>query len=94
MTFVAQTLSVHHQQDHVNGKSSANDLSRRGFLQLVAASIAFAGLSGCQIRQPVEKIIPYVRQPEEIVPGKPLFYATAMSLGGYALGLHVRISPR
>jgi len=73
----------------LENSGSANDLSRRGFLQLLAASIAFAGLSGCQIRQPVEKIVPYVRQPEEIVPGKPLFYATAMSLGGYALGLLV-----
>ncbi len=68
---------------------NSDDLNRRGFLQLLAASIAFAGLSGCQIRQPVEKIVPYVRQPEEIVPGKPLFYTTAMSLGGYALGLLV-----
>ncbi len=68
---------------------NSDDLNRRGFLQLLASSIAFAGLSGCQIRQPVEKIVPYVRQPEEIVPGKPLFYTTAMSLGGYALGLLV-----
>ena len=78
---------VYQQLLEISGSSS--DLSRRGFLQLLAASIAFAGLSGCQVRQPVETIIPYVRQPEEIVPGKPLFYATAMSLGGYALGLLV-----
>jgi Fe-S-cluster-containing dehydrogenase component len=68
---------------------SPSELSRRGFLQLLAASIAFAGLSGCQIRQPVETIIPYVRQPEDLVPGRPSFYATAMSIGGYALGLLV-----
>ena len=30
------------------------------------------------------KIVPYVKQPEEIVPGKPLFYATAMPMGGVA----------
>ena len=70
-------------------ENASGDLSRRGFLQLLAASIAFAGLNGCQVRQPVETIVPYVRQPEEIVPGKPLFYATAMSLSGYALGLLV-----
>ena len=70
-------------------ENSATDLGRRRFLQLLGASIAFAGLSGCQVRQPVETIVPYVRQPEEIVPGKPLFYATAMSLGGYAIGLLV-----
>ena len=61
-------------------------LSRRNFVKVMGASLAFAGLSGCVI-QPAEKIVPYVRQPEEIVPGKPLFYATAMTLGGIATGL-------
>ena len=61
-------------------------LSRRNFVKVMGASLAFAGLSGCVI-QPAEKIVPYVRQPEELVPGKPLFYATAMTLGGIATGL-------
>ena len=39
--------------------------------------------------QPDELIVPYVRQPEEVVPGRPLFFATAMSLGGVATGLLV-----
>ncbi|HET9267365.1 MAG TPA: TAT-variant-translocated molybdopterin oxidoreductase, partial [Vicinamibacterales bacterium] len=56
---------------------------RREFLKLMGASIALAGVSACT-RQPVEKIVPYVRQPEEIVPGRPLFYATAMPEGGFA----------
>ena len=64
----------------------ADGLSRRNFLKVMGASLAFAGLSGCVI-QPAEKIIPYVRQPEEIIPGKPLFYSTAMSLGGVGVGL-------
>jgi molybdopterin-containing oxidoreductase family iron-sulfur binding subunit len=38
-------------------------------------------------RQPIEKIVPYVKQPEELIPGKPLFFATAMTLGGFATGL-------
>lgn len=63
-----------------------NGLSRRNFLKVMGASLAFAGLSGCVI-QPAEKIVPYVSQPEEIVPGKPLFYATAMTLRGEAIGL-------
>ena len=63
-----------------------SSLSRRNFLKVMGASLAFAGLSGCVI-QPAEKIVPYVRQPEEIVPGKPLFFATAMTLGGTATGL-------
>lgn len=58
-------------------------LSRRNFLKLMGASLALAGLTACS-GQPAEKIVPYVRAPEEIVPGKPLFFATAMTLGGYA----------
>jgi MoCo/4Fe-4S cofactor protein with predicted Tat translocation signal len=63
-------------------------LDRRRFLQLAGASLALAGLGACT-RQPLETIVPYVRQPEEIVPGRPLFYATATTLGGYALGVLV-----
>jgi MoCo/4Fe-4S cofactor protein with predicted Tat translocation signal len=63
-----------------------NSLSRRNFIKVMGASLALAGLSGCVI-QPNEKIVPYVSQPEFIVPGKPLFYATAMTLGGVATGL-------
>jgi MoCo/4Fe-4S cofactor protein with predicted Tat translocation signal len=61
-------------------------LSRRNFVKVMGASLALAGLSGCVI-QPSEKIVPYVTQPEDLIPGKPLFYATAMTLGGIATGL-------
>ncbi|HEV3342720.1 MAG TPA: TAT-variant-translocated molybdopterin oxidoreductase [Pirellulales bacterium] len=61
---------------------------RRHFLKLMAASLGLAGSMGC-LRQPDEKIVPYVRQPEEVVPGKPLYFATAMPLGGYATGILV-----
>ncbi|MEZ4735214.1 MAG: TAT-variant-translocated molybdopterin oxidoreductase [Caldilineaceae bacterium] len=61
-------------------------LSRRNFLQLMGASLALAGLTACS-NQPDEKIVPYVQMPEETVPGQPLFFATAMQLGGYAMGL-------
>jgi len=61
-------------------------VSRRGFLQLASASLALAGLTGCT-RQAQEEIVPYVRQPEQIIPGKPLYFATALTLGGYALGV-------
>jgi MoCo/4Fe-4S cofactor protein with predicted Tat translocation signal len=59
---------------------------RRNFLKLMAASLALGGLAACT-RQPNEHIMPYVRQPEEIVPGKPLFYATAFPLSGVATGV-------
>ncbi len=65
-------------------------LSRRRFLTLMGASLALAGLSGCSVRPaPSRTLVPYVRAPEEIIPGKPLFYATAMTLGGTAVGLLV-----
>jgi molybdopterin-containing oxidoreductase family iron-sulfur binding subunit len=60
--------------------------SRRTFLTLMGASVALAGASGCTV-QPKEVIVPYVRQPEEVVPGNPLFYATAVSTAGIATGL-------
>ena len=63
-------------------------VSRRNALKLMAASAALAGLSACT-KLPTQKIVPYVRSPEEIIPGKPLFYATAMPMGGVALGLLV-----
>jgi molybdopterin-containing oxidoreductase family iron-sulfur binding subunit len=59
---------------------------RRNFLKLMGASLALAGLSACT-RQPNEHIAPYVRQPEDLVPGRPLFYATATTLGGVAQGV-------
>ncbi|HEX5758470.1 MAG TPA: TAT-variant-translocated molybdopterin oxidoreductase, partial [Thermoanaerobaculia bacterium] len=61
-------------------------LSRRRFLQLSGASLALAGLTACT-KQPPEAIVPYVRQPEEVVPGRPLFFATALTLGGVARGV-------
>src|SRR5687767_15040521 len=64
-----------------------NPVTRRQFLILMGASLALAGASGCSTTRPREKIVPYVRQPERIIPGKPLFFATAMTVGGVATGL-------
>ncbi len=63
-------------------------IGRRRFLQLMSASFALAGLSACT-RQPAEQIVPYTHPPEAIVPGRPLFFATAMMVGGIAEGLLV-----
>jgi molybdopterin-containing oxidoreductase family iron-sulfur binding subunit len=65
-----------------------DSVSRRGFLKVMGASMALAGMSGC-VRLPLEPIVPYVRQPEDVIPGRPMFYATAMTLGGYASPLLV-----
>jgi MoCo/4Fe-4S cofactor protein with predicted Tat translocation signal len=75
-----------HREFPENASDWMDAVSRRGFLQLMGASLALAGLSACT-NQPDERIVPYVRAPEEIVPGKPLFFATAMPLGGFATGL-------
>ena len=63
-------------------------LSRRNFLKVTGASLGLAGLTACT-RQPPERIVPYVQQPEQLVPGRPLVFATAMTLGGFATGLLV-----
>ncbi|HEX4797586.1 MAG TPA: TAT-variant-translocated molybdopterin oxidoreductase [Humisphaera sp.] len=64
-------------------------VSRRGFMKVIGASAALAGFgaaSGCK-RKADETIVPYVSQPQGVVPGKPLYFATAMTLGGYAQGI-------
>jgi MoCo/4Fe-4S cofactor protein with predicted Tat translocation signal len=64
-----------------------NGVDRRNFIKLMGASVAAAGLAAC--RQPEQTIVPYVRQPENLVPGNPLYFATALTLGGYASGVLV-----
>jgi MoCo/4Fe-4S cofactor protein with predicted Tat translocation signal len=68
-----------------------DSVSRRGFLKVMGASLGLAGLTattGC-VRLPLEPIVPYVRQPEGVIPGRPMYYATASTLGGYASPLLV-----
>ncbi len=60
-----------------------DSVSRRGFLKVMGASLGLAGMTGC-VRLPLEPIVPYVRQPEGVIPGRPMYYATAVTLGGYA----------
>ena len=69
----------------------ADPSSRREFLRLMAASMALGGLgglSGCAV-QPSENIVPYVEAPELIVPGKPLFFTSAIPMDGFACGVLV-----
>ncbi len=63
-------------------------MNRRDFLRVMGASLALAGLVGCS-RPAIHEIVPYVRAPEEVIPGKPLFFATAMTLAGSGIGLLV-----
>ena len=77
-----------HREFPAQASEFTDPVGRRQFLRLMGASLALAGVSACT-KQPAEVIVPYVRAPEELVPGKPLFYATAVTLGGYATGVLV-----
>src|SRR5438093_1067688 len=65
-----------------------DSFSRRSFLKIMGASLSLAGFGAC-VKPPDEKIIPYVKQPEIMVPGRPLAFATAFTMGGYATGILV-----
>lgn len=63
--------------------------ARREFLKLMGASIAMASAAGC-VRRPQQKIVPYVKQPEEVTHGVSSFYTTTWSDGVESLGLLVK----
>ena len=77
-----------HREFPENATEWTDPVGRRKFLSIMGASLALAGVSGCAIRTP-EKIAPWVKAPENVVPGRPQFYATAMVLGGLGTGLIV-----
>ncbi len=64
--------------------------SRRNLLKIMAASFGLAGLTAC--RRPVEHIMPLSRGVEDLIPGRPDFYNTAMPLGGASMGVMVRVN--
>ncbi len=72
----------------VGPDGKGNGVSRRGFVQVASLSTAIAAV-GAACRKPHQKIVPFVRRPEEVVPGNPLHFATAYGLEGYASGLLV-----
>jgi MoCo/4Fe-4S cofactor protein with predicted Tat translocation signal len=63
--------------------------SRRDFLRFMGASLALGGIGGCAY-QPTESIVPYVEAPEAIIPGKPLFFASAIPIDGHGCGVLVK----
>ena len=76
------------EREFPENATELNDgVSRKGFLRIMGAAIALAGFAAC--RRPVQKILPYSQQPEDIVPGIPLFYATSMPFHGNLIGLVV-----
>ena len=83
------TRMAHSSDEFAPGASEwPEDLSRREFLRLAGATLALAGFNSCT-KQPLERIVPYVEQPEIVIPGKPLRFATATQYGGFGQGLLV-----
>ena len=58
-----------------------DEVSRRGFLGAVAASVALAGMASC--RKPETKILPFTKRPEGYKPGIAQHYATTISRGSW-----------
>jgi MoCo/4Fe-4S cofactor protein with predicted Tat translocation signal len=78
---LADTPAFHElMREEFPRQSGANEwvdgVSRRGFLKVMGASLTLAGLAGCT-KQPDEPIYPYIKQPEDLVLGKPMYFATA-----------------
>jgi Fe-S-cluster-containing dehydrogenase component len=65
-------------------------VDRRNFMGLVGAGLGLASvtLTGC-VRKPQDKIMPYVRRPEDLIPGNPRYYATVAQVTGSVMGLLV-----
>ena len=59
------------------GASELDGVNRRQFLKIMAGSFAIAGMGMAGCRRPVQHILPYSKQPENLIPGVPVFYASS-----------------
>jgi MoCo/4Fe-4S cofactor protein with predicted Tat translocation signal len=66
----------------------SDGVGRRDMLKLIGVSAALTGLGACT-KLPTEHIVPYVKPPEEIIPGRPLFYASSVVQQGVGTGVLV-----
>jgi Fe-S-cluster-containing dehydrogenase component len=78
------------QQDRTREAAILQGMNRRSFMKLMGASLAMTGfgLAGCaSVNPPEGAIIPYVEVPESVIPGRPVYFASSIVMGGYATGL-------
>lgn len=87
MTDTPEFKEILHREFPAHASELDNSWTRRNFLTLMGASFALAGLAAC--RRPEYKAVSYVKQPEEVIPGMPLNFATTMPLGLSAMGVVV-----
>src|SRR3954462_272533 len=71
-------------------RASLDGLDRRRFLQIMAAPMGLAALSGCGQEAGPRQIVPYVEQPPDLVPSMERYYTTAFTNAGYAEGVRLR----
>ena len=83
--FQEQLLREHPQQT----QKVFDPPQRRDFLKLMGASLALAGVSASCTKQPKEKLVPWAKNPEQLLPGKALFFATSMPWSSGSIGLLV-----
>ncbi|MBL8047125.1 MAG: TAT-variant-translocated molybdopterin oxidoreductase [Chthonomonas sp.] len=88
---VAETPEFHAWvEDEFPNRSSLLDINRRDLIKFMGASMMLAGLAGCRsLVLPTEKVVPYVTKPEDIIPGRPLQFATVLGHNQSALGVLV-----
>jgi Fe-S-cluster-containing dehydrogenase component len=77
------------QHAHAGAGERLDGPNRRDFFRYMAASLALSGAAGCAF-QPSESIVPYVQAPEELIPGKPLFFASVVPVDGFGFGVLVK----
>ena len=82
-----QFEQVVHDEFPQHAAALAGGLDRRDFVRLMGASVALAGLTACN--RPAREIVPYVKQPEDLIPGRPMYFASTMPLQGFGTGVLV-----
>jgi len=83
----AQFTKFEHREFQEGASELLDPVSRRSFLKVMGAGVGLAGMQAC--RRPVEKILPYSKTPEDLIPGVPQHYATTFSVGTDVFGVIV-----